>query len=395
MYFVDRGDAGRRLAARLLARRGPEVVVVAAARAGVPVAAEVARVLGVPLDLLDDDGGVPGRSGSPWAGRTVVVVDEGLLTGATARAACRAARHAGAAHVVLAVPVAPAGWAERLGDTADEYVCVAAPVDLPRIAAAYHDATVVSDDEVRACLDGAHPRGPLPTTTEADVVVRACGRALPGRLHVPERAIGVVVFAHGPGSSHASPRNRLMAAALNEARVATLLVDLLADDEAGDRSLGADIARLGERIVGITRWVLGQPGLGGLPVGYVGASTGAPAAFWAVTEGGVDAVGVVSRGGRADLAQEWLGRVRCPTLLIVGAEDDQVLALNREAVRQLHGQVRLAVVPGASHFFTEPGALDTVAALARDALVRWLVRAQRSLEASTPAASSAAMRSSS
>ncbi len=448
MYFVDRSDAGRRLAARLLAHRGPEVVVVGLPRGGVPVAAEVARALGAPLDVIvvrkvgvpgqpelavgavgegdvlvvDDEvrrlTGVSddalahaetraraelddalarfrgGRAAMALTGRTVIVVDDGVATGSTARAACRVARARGAARVVLAVPVAPAGWIDRMGDAADEYVAVMAPADLQSVGQAYHEFEPVDDALVRACL--RDPGADDPTLVcDRDVTVRIGELALRGCLRVPERAIGTVVFAHGAGSSHASPRNRYMAAVLNQARVATLLVDLLAADEARDRTTGFDIPLLGARIVGASRWVREEPGLADLPLGYVGASTGAPAAFWAVAEGGSDAVAVVSRGGRADLAHEWLGRVRCPTLLIVGGHDDQVLALNREAMFHLHGEVRLAVVPGATHLFAEPGALDLAAGLARDFLVRHLLRAQRSLAASTPDASSPAMRSSS
>lgn len=398
MYFVDRSDAGRRLGSRLLACRGPEVVVVGLPRGGVPVAAEVARVLGAPLDVIVVRTGSARLRGrgtrASLTGRTVIVVDDGVATGSTARAACRVARAARAARVVLAVPVAPAGWVDRMGDAADEYVALVTPADLQAVGQAYHEFGPVDDAVVAACLVDPGADDPA-LVRDGEVTVRMGDLALPGCLRVPERAIGTVVFAHGAGSSHASPRNRYMAGVLNQARIATLLVDLLAADEAGDRPKGFDVPLLGQRIVGVSRWLRNEPGLASLPIGYVGASTGAPAALWAVTEGGSDAVAVVARGGRADLAQEWLDAVRCPVLLIVGAHDDQVLALNREAMFHLHGEVRLAVVPGATHLFAEPGTLELCAGLARDFLVRHLLRAQRSLADSTPAASSAAMRSSS
>ena len=213
---------------------------------------------------------------------------------------------------------------------------------------------------------------------DRDVTVDLGAVRLSGRLTVPAEPVGAVVFAHGSGSSHHSPRNQHMAVALNGVRVATLLLDLLSPEEGAVRANNLDIPLLGRRLLAATRWLRAQPGLAGVPVGYVGAHTGAAAAFWAATEGDEDIVTVVSRGGRPDLADARLHDVRCPVLLVVGGDDDLTLTVNREALFKLHCEVRLAIVPGATHYFTEPGTLDAVATLARDWFVRHLSRTQLS-----------------
>lgn len=189
-------------------------------------------------------------------------------------------------------------------------------------------------------------------------------RRLSGDMVVPAGAGALVLFAHGSGSSRFSSRNRRVAGRLQREGLATLLFDLLEDDEATDRRKVFDIALLGERLVQAVDWAAAQPALAALRIGLFGASTGAAAALRAAAER-PDRVGaVVSRGGRPDLAGPWLAQVLAPTLLIVGGADVEVLALNREALRQLHGPKRLDVVPGATHLFEEPGTLDTVADLA-------------------------------
>jgi putative phosphoribosyl transferase len=187
-----------------------------------------------------------------------------------------------------------------------------------------------------------------------------------GTLTVPTEASGVVVFAHGSGSSRNSPRNRWVAEFLNGAGFATYLFDLLTPAEQAERSNVFDIDLLGRRLADATRWVTDQPDVRDLPVGYFGASTGAGAALWAASESDLDVRAVVSRGGRPDLAGERLCRVTAPTLLVVGGRDSRVLTLNWRAARQLRAESRVAVVPGASHLFEEPGTLDAVAELARD-----------------------------
>jgi putative phosphoribosyl transferase len=217
--------------------------------------------------------------------------------------------------------------------------------------------------------------------TEDRLVQVPVGRvALEGNLRLPERAGGVVLFAHGSGSSRHSPRNRYVARMLNEANLATLLLDLLTPEEeavdARTAHLRFDIGLLTERLIGATDWLTKHPDTRHLRVGYFGASTGAGAALVAAAER-PDAVGaVVSRGGRPDLAGQALARVRAPTLLIVGGDDLQVIQLNRVAFAQLVCEKQLVLVPGATHLFEEPGALDEVARLAREWFERYLIAAQ-------------------
>ncbi|HUH06983.1 MAG TPA: alpha/beta family hydrolase [Egibacteraceae bacterium] len=209
---------------------------------------------------------------------------------------------------------------------------------------------------------------------ETPVRIPAAAAQLEGDLTVPDAASGIVVFAHGSGSSRRSPRNRQVAAALNEAGLATLLFDLLtsAEDEVDlqTRELRFDIALLAERLVAATEWLVAQAATRGLRVGYFGASTGAAAALVAAARI-PDQVGpIVSRGGRPDLAGDSLERVNSPVLLIVGGADAQVLELNRQAAARLPGEVDLQIVPGAGHLFEEPGALEEVARLAGEFFTR-------------------------
>ena len=173
-----------------------------------------------------------------------------------------------------------------------------------------------------------------------------------------------MLFAHGSGSSRHSPRNQQVAAALNSEGFGTLLFDLLSERESADRANVFDIPLLARRLAAATRWVRAQPPLQGLPVGYFGASTGAAAALIAAAALPEEVDAVVSRGGRPDLAESELARVRAPTLLIVGGNDQQVLELNRQAAESLQCEHELAVVPGATHLFEEPGTLEAVSELA-------------------------------
>jgi putative phosphoribosyl transferase len=437
MPFLDRADAGRRLAARLLHLRGADVAVLGLPRGGIPVAFEVARAVGAPLDVIvvrkvglpsqpELAMGAIGEDGvrivnavviaaehvtenefaqveaaervelerrarrfrgdrprTPLTGRTAVIVDDGIATGSTARAACQVARAQGAACVVLAVPVAPRSAIPALSSVADEVVCLETPGRFMAIGQWYGDFSQTSDQEVVALLHRAAvagtarggPPGGLSTDaagtpgaagTDADVRVIAGAARLPGHLSIPPSAAGIVVFAHGSGSSRHSPRNRSVASALAQAGLGTLLFDLLTSDEERDRSAVFDIALLAGRLAAATRWLRAQPAAGDTSVGYFGASTGAAAALWAAAEPASEIGAVVSRGGRPDLAGPRLASVRAPTLLIVGSQDDLVLDLNRQAQAQLRGESQLAVVPGATHLFEEPGALEQVAKLAAD-----------------------------
>ncbi|BAU81084.1 phosphoribosyltransferase [Streptomyces laurentii] len=421
MYFTDRIDAGRQLAARLTGLRAPDAVVLGLPRGGVPVAAEVADALGAPLDIcLVRKLGVPyqpelamgaiGENGvrvlndqviaqagitardlalvedrertvlaerarryrgdqapADLTGRTAVVVDDGFATGATALAACQVVRARGADRIVLAVPVAPAGWTARVSGVADDTYCVHEPELFYAIGQFYRDFGQTTDEEVVAAL---RPRRGVPDTdTEVRIPLGAGGAGEPevgGHLTVPAGATGVVLFAHGSGSSRHSPRNRAVAATLNRAGLGTLLFDLLTEDEAADRNNVFDTPLLALRLRRATDWLAGRPGTDGLNTGYFGASTGAAAALWAAAESGDRVAAVVSRGGRPDLAGERLPEVAAPTLLIVGGADPQVLDLNRRAEAMLRCEHRLVTVPGAGHLFEEPGTLERVGELAAD-----------------------------
>lgn len=211
-----------------------------------------------------------------------------------------------------------------------------------------------------------------------EVMVSLKDAALAGSLTVPPRAPGIVVFAHGSGSSRFSPRNRAVATILNEAGLATLLFDLLTAEEneidLRTRELRFDIELLTERLVGAIDWLGGRAEIADLPAGLFGASTGAAAALRAAAARPQAVGAVVSRGGRPDLAGADLPRVEAPTLLIVGGDDGPVITMNQDAAAQLHCEHRLHIVPGATHLFEEPGKLEQVATLAREWFLRHLHR---------------------
>jgi dienelactone hydrolase len=217
------------------------------------------------------------------------------------------------------------------------------------------------------------------TLQQRAVEIPADGVRLAGDLVVPPAARGIVVFAHGSGSGRFSARNRAVAGVLVRAGLATLLMDLLTpQEEAVDlrtRHLRFDIPLLARRVIASIDWLAADATARDLPAGCFGASTGAAAALIAAAERPERVGAVVSRGGRPDLAREALGRVHAPTLLIVGGNDPDVLRLNEQALAALGGEARLEVVPGATHLFEEPGALERVAALARDWFLEHLARA--------------------
>jgi putative phosphoribosyl transferase len=415
MPFLNRADAGRRLAGVLTGVRDADAIVLGLPRGGIPVGYEIAHALGIPLDvILVRKVGLPAqpelamgaigedgvrlvntevvqaeqvservfaeveqreraelrrraeryrldRPRATVAGRTAIVVDDGIATGSTARAACQVARAHGAARVILAVPVAPRGTVAALRQVADQVVCLESPEPFYAIGQWYQDFSQTTDAEVVRLLRAAADGG-----TGHEVLVPAPPVTLAGRLTVPPGARGMVLFAHGSGSGRGSPRNAFVAGTLHEVQLGTLLFDLLTPDEAADRSNVFDIGLLAGRLATATSWLRVQPGLAQLSVGYFGASTGAAAALRAAAEPGSGIAAIVSRGGRPDLAGPQLDAVRAATLLIVGGLDDQVLALNVAAQARLHAENQLAVVPGAGHLFAEPGALERVAGLARD-----------------------------
>jgi putative phosphoribosyl transferase len=425
--FADRHQAGRMLAERLRALADQHPVVVGLARGGVPVAYEVAQALRAPLDVIVARKlGAPGnpelglgalaegdvealnpdviaallvsaeeleyahdlaraeiatrveryRRGKPpqeVADRVVILVDDGLATGATARAALRALRRRGASRLILAVPVGSPDTVAALREEADEIVCPEQPKSLLAVGLWYRDFAPTQDEEVDQLLHGTYI-DPPPMASDPRPV-RISTAEIDGDLVVPDEAHGIVVFAHGSGSSRFSPRNRHVAAALNEAGLATLLVDLLRPEEERNRGHVFDIALLAERLIHTTRWVRSQPELSSLAIGLFGASTGAAAALCAAAALPDEIQAVISRGGRPDLAAGHLARVRAPVLLIVGGADRLLVELNRAALAQLPADSRLEIVSGATHLFEEPGALEEVGRLAGSWLVHHLAPA--------------------
>jgi dienelactone hydrolase len=209
---------------------------------------------------------------------------------------------------------------------------------------------------------------------EKEVTIPVSKAVVKGNLTVPQGAKGIVIFAHGSGSSRFSTRNTRVAREINQAGIATLLIDLLtAEEEQVDEFTGEfrfNIGLLAQRLVHATEWVKKNPDTKSLAVGYFGASTGAAAALIAAAKLPQHVKAVVSRGGRPDLAGEWLSRVRAQTLLIVGGDDTEVIELNRQASRQMISEKKIVVVPGATHLFEEPGKLEEVARLA----IGWFLR---------------------
>ncbi len=314
----------------------------------------------------------------PLAGRIAVIVDDGIATGATAQAACQVARAEGASKVVLAVPIGATDTARQFAQYADEVVCLETPVPYFAVGQGYRNFAQTSDDEVVALLNRARSGfravagADDPPLRDEEILVPSGRVSVAGHLTIPEHPKGVVVFAHGSGSSRHSPRNRYVAEVLNHAGFATVLFDLLTPEEERNRANVFDIALLARRLLDVTGWLAGQPDTASLPVGYFGASTGAGAALAAAAHPGVKVAAVVSRGGRPDLAGDSLREVHAPTLLIVGGRDEMVLALNRQAQAAIPAECEVAVVPGATHVFQEPGTLEQVAVLARDWFVSHL-----------------------
>ncbi len=318
-----------------------------------------------------------------WAG----IGEDGGATGSTARAACQVARAHGAARVVLAVPVASQQAPAAVRDVCDDIVCVDLPEPFWAVGDWYEDFSQTSDEEVVRLLDlaaarrGDDPLGDPAVARTASVTreltLTSADAELAVTLVLPREPVGTVVFAHGSGSSRHSPRNRSVASVLNDAGLATVLVDLLSLDEEVDRASVFDVKLLAQRLGDVARWVGTVPQIGARPFGFFGASTGAAAALWAASEPGCTVAAVVARGGRPDLALPRLAAVTAPTLLIVGGHDEVVLELNKRALAELRGPSRLSVVPGATHLFEEPGTLAQMAALARDWFVESLHTATR------------------
>ena len=434
--FPDRAEAGRQLAGRLLAMQLDRPVVFALPRGGVPVASEISRVLKAPLELIMVRkigapshpevalgavvGGISPQtvinenvlraSGADEAyvervrarelveldrrraiylgdrpmvdpaGRTAIIVDDGLATGATMKAALIAIRHQNAARIVIAVPVAPEHALADIGTQADDVVCLHSERRFGSVGSYYEDFHQLTDEETIGLLrqswavaDGS----PSGQSHKRQVTVPPLD--LVGDLIVPAEPRGIVLFAHGSGSSRLSPRNTAVADRLKDQGFATLLLDLLNPAEAHDRRNVFDIPLLAERLVEAALWISGEPDVADLPLGIFGASTGAGAALLATAELHDRVSAVVSRGGRPDLAGPRLSDVDAPTLLIVGGNDHQVIELNRKALVALGGEKMLKIVPGAGHLFEEPDALETVTDLAGAWFQHYLAPASRSM----------------
>lgn len=423
--FRDRADAAHQLAAALTELRGQRPLVLAIPRGAVPMGRILAESLQGELDIVlvrklgapghrelavgavDESGWVhvnafaaevgadsqwiadcarhegaeirerrrrytPGRLPLDPAGRIVVVVDDGLATGTTMIAALHSVRARHPARLICAVPVAAAESLDAVRPLCDEIVCLATPSPFLAVGHYYTEFGQVEDETVIAELDAATPQ-PKPVLPRA-VHIDCEALKLPGDLAVPAAPRGLVLFAHGSGSSRLSPRNRHVARLLQHAGFATLLMDLLSPAEEREAATRFDIDLLWRRLAAAVHWVGAQAGLAQLPLALFGASTGAAAALELAARMPRRIAAVVARGGRPDLARPAaLGKVQAPVLLLVGELDDEVLALNRAAQLHLQAPSALIVVPGATHLFEEAGALDAVAVHATDWFRRHLL----------------------
>lgn len=449
MHFRDRYDAGHQLARACEHLATEQPLVLGLVRGGVPVAFEVASHLHAPLDALgvrkiglprqpelalgavgEDDAFIIDPELQAWAGitdtsvqlfidearaalsarlaairaqvpmlpvsgRTVIVVDDGIATGATMRAALLCLRSRDVARLVLAVPIAAAPSLDQCRSLVDEVICLDAPVVFGAVGAFYDNFSPTTDDEVIRLL--RHQRTRQPGIRPAAVLVDAANPEhrnggdtilgvapgveveievpiegplrMPAIICVPDRAQALIVFAHGAGSNRTSPRNAAVARVFAEHGYASLRVDLLTPDETAEHVKGFSFPLLAARVRAAVDWARAEPALADLPVVVYGASTGAAVACVAAAAD-PSIRGVISRGGRADLVTEILPEVRVPCLFVVGERDDIVLELTQDVLRILGDRASLVVVPNAGHLFEEPGALTAVS----QAAVVWLDR---------------------
>ena len=317
----------------------------------------------------------PGKKPTSFTDRIVIVVDDGLATGATMTAALKAVKAEHPSRLICAVPVAASESLAAIAAHADEIVCLAKPDPFLAVGRFYRDFSNLSEEEVIQLLDQAAASPPAFILPEDSRLIQLpCGPLfIHGDLTVPKPARGLVLFAHGSGSSRHSPRNRIVASALNALGFATLLMDLLTDEEDHHSVARFDIRLLTERLQAAVQWVLQEPELTRLPIGLFGGSTGAAAALQVAAARPKQVRAVVSRGGRPDMASaEVLLKVQAPTLLIVGSLDTEVLELNRLAKSQMPGLTEINVIPGATHLFEESGALEQVSQHAGAWFNQWL-----------------------
>lgn len=441
MIFDDREDAGRRLADRLREQVGRDVVVLGVARGGVPVAAVVAGVLEAPLDVVvtrklgvpfqpaaalgaigehgprvvDDDLARTVGTGEaelaeverrareavtriveryrsvrprePLAGRTAVVVDDGAVTGSSARAACCTVRARGATRVVLAVPVCPRDALPTLEEAADEVVTLEVARELRAVGEAYAVHPPVDDDEVVAVLRSRAPvrsTGPIDGEPVAHVDVRIGRTSVAGHLVVPVEATGLIVFAHASGSSRFDPRHRETAQHLRATGPATFVVDLLTPREEIVRERVFDTGMLATRLAAVVADLRDRPVCRGLPIGLLAERTAAAAAL--AVAGRVDIAAVVCCNGRPDLAAGELPGITAPVLLVVGDRDPVLVELNRRARQALPSTSRLRVVMDTGAMDGAHAAPTRAAELACDWFARHLPRATAPLDDRAPRA---------
>jgi putative phosphoribosyl transferase len=420
--FRNRSDAGKVLARALESHRSQHPLILGLPRGGVPVAWEIARALDTDLDVL-----VVRKLGVPWQpefafgaigeggvtivdyevcaetgiddkdvqavlqheriellrrvdmfrgsqplmdvrDRDVIVVDDGIATGSTMLAAISVLRNLGAHRITVAVPVASQSAMNRIAPHVDEFMCLHTPEPFYAVGVHYENFGQESDEHVRNLLAGF---GTLPVSIPSTGLL---GQEiyLPGSLTLPSNLKGIVIFAHGSGSSRLSARNIHVARILNRAGIGTLLFDLLTDREALDRQNIFDIDLLASRLESAVDYIRSNEQWSKWPIGLFGASTGAAAALVTASRRREQVSAVVSRGGRPDLAGASLSLVDAPTLFIVGGEDHEVIELNKFASQHLHCPNELKIVSGATHLFEEPGTLDQAAVLAKDWFVSHL-----------------------
>lgn len=405
--FENREQAGKFLAEKLIKYKNRDPVILALPRGGVPIAHEIASKLHASLDVvLVKKIGAPGHEefaigavaedekpilnqqiikqynfaaeeieniivkriteirkrskayreklpAIPLFDRTVLVVDDGLATGATMMAAIEWLRTQKVKEIIVAVPVASKDSSKEIKKHCDEFISLVIPDEFWAVGEWYKKFDQVSDEEVMKIL---HKQSVSNEENTHDVWIEDESAMLQGVLTSAAKPRGIILFAHGGGSSHKSPRNIFVAKALNEAGFSTLLFDLLTVNEALNRKNVFDIELMTKRLLAATEWA--KRNNPNLPIGYFGASTGAAAALCAAYER-LDIFAVVSRGGRPDLALDYLSNVYAPTLLIVGAEDKQVIPLNILAKNKLKN-CQMLTIPNATHLFEEPGTLEKV-----------------------------------
>ncbi len=426
--FDNREDAGRRLVQALEHEVGEHPLVLAIPRGGVPIGRIIAdalrgeldvilvRKLGAPgqpefaIGAIDEQGKImifteslellhvsetylqeeaqrqlslirsrrahyrPDRPSASFTDRIVIVVDDGLATGATMTAALDAVKAQHPKRLICAIPVAAAESLASVASHADEVICLATPEPFMAVGRFYRDFSSVSEEQVIQLLDQAQGAPPELSTVESRLIsVQSGPIVIHGDLTLPKPARGLILFAHGSGSSRYSPRNRLVASDLNQLGFATLLFDLLTDEEDHHAVARFDISLLTERLDAAVQWVLHDPEVNSLPIGLFGASTGAAAALQVAARRPKQVRAVVCRGGRPDMAsKQSLERVAAPTLLIVGSRDTEVLDLNRLAKSQMPGFAQITVIPGATHLFEEAGTLEQVSHAAGAWFSQWL-----------------------